>query len=131
MPLQLDRCADQFARAYRIGFVAHQQAHLLAAVGHGIGKGGDLFLSARKKAGPFLGQMRKADPQPILRVPFGRHHSVGHERPAFTQAWVCEGPGSTTCLSFGATVIANRFELVPVHPVGPAGAVAEHPAKRV
>ena len=41
--------------------------------GHGIGEGRDLLLRAREHCGPFIRVMRKPDPQPVLRCPFGRH----------------------------------------------------------
>jgi hypothetical protein len=47
----------------------------LPALGNRAGKGGDLFLRAVDHARPFLGQM-EADPEPVLRGEFGRHHAA-------------------------------------------------------
>ena len=51
------------------------QPHLLPAVSHRAGESGDLALSGLKETGPFVGVVRKADPQQVLRVPFGRERS--------------------------------------------------------
>ena len=77
---QHDTRSHQTARARRIGRIAHDQPHLLPAVGDGIGKGGDLFLRAIDHPAPFVGNMRKTDPQQILRVPFGGHASCARYR---------------------------------------------------
>ena len=76
-PLQRNPRADQPLRAHRIGPIAHHQPHRLAAVSHGICKARDLFLRARKNSRPLPGVMRKADPQPALRMPFGGHEGAG------------------------------------------------------
>ena len=75
--LQRDPRRDELARPRRIGIVAQDQPHLLAAVRHRAGKGGDLALRLAKGARPFLGSMGKADPQPLLWMPFGGQGESG------------------------------------------------------
>ena len=69
-PLERHRRADQRPRPRFVGLIAHQQPHLLPALRHRIGKGRDLLLRAVEDARPLLGEMREADPQPVLRMPF-------------------------------------------------------------
>ena len=69
--LDRDCPAGKLFRPCAVGRIAHHQPHRLPALRHRAGKRRDLLLRAAEHAGPFVGQVWEADPQPVLRVPFG------------------------------------------------------------
>ena len=75
---QRHRGRTQRRSAGTVGFIADHQPHLLPAIRHRAGERRDLFLRAAQIARPFIRQVRKAHPQPALRMPFGRHDGHGY-----------------------------------------------------